>query len=236
MQRYFAKDKIDNKIILEESDLRHIKTVMRMQDNDEIEVVFDNKLYLCCIENVKLNLQISVKKELKKDTKNQEITLIIPILKEQKMDYILQKSTELGVTKIIPVTTERTLVKLDEKGFLKKLERWNKICKEASEQSKRLDIPLIQNMVKLNDLKCMDGVSIVCSTITSNSIKTSFQNKPLCDKINIVIGPEGGLSKKEEEFLNNIGFESVSLGKRILRVETAPLMVLSILNYINMEW
>jgi len=235
MQRYFAKDKIDNKIILEESDLRHIKTVMRMQDNDEIEVVFDNKLYLCCIENVKLNLQISVKKELKKDTKNQEITLIIPILKEQKMDYILQKSTELGVTKIIPVTTERTLVKLDEKGFLKKLERWNKICKEASEQSKRLDIPLIQNMVKLNDLKCMDGVSIVCSTITSNSIKTSFQNKPLCDKINIVIGPEGGLSKKEEEFLNNIGFESVSLGKRILRVETAPLMVLSILNYINME-
>ena len=235
MQRYFAKDKIENKIILEESDLRHIKTVMRMQDNDEIEVVFDNKLYLCCIENVKLNLQISVKKELKKDTKNQEITLIIPILKEQKMDYILQKSTELGVTKIIPVTTERTLVKLDEKGFLKKLERWNKICKEASEQSKRLDIPLIQNMVKLNDLKCMDGVSIVCSTITSNSIKTSFQNKPLCDKINIVIGPEGGLSKKEEEFLNNIGFESVSLGKRILRVETAPLMVLSILNYINME-
>ena len=235
MQRYFAKDKIENKIILEESDLRHIKTVMRMQDNDEIEVVFDNKLYLCCIENVKLNLQISVKKELKKDTKNQEITLIIPILKEQKIDYILQKSTELGVTKIIPVTTERTLVKLDEKGFLKKLERWNKICKEASEQSKRLDIPLIQNMVKLNDLKCMDGVSIVCSTITSNSIKTSFQNKPLCDKINIVIGPEGGLSKKEEEFLNNIGFESVSLGKRILRVETAPLMVLSILNYINME-
>lgn len=235
MQRYFAKDKIENKIILEESDLRHIKTVMRMQDNDEIEVVFDNKLYLCCIENVKLNLQISVKKELKKDTKNQEITLIIPILKEQKMDYILQKSTELGVTKIIPVTTERTLVKLDEKGFLKKLERWNKICKEASEQSKRLDIPLIQNMVKLNDLKSMDGVSIVCSTITSNSIKTSFQNKPLCDKINIVIGPEGGLSKKEEEFLNNIGFESVSLGKRILRVETAPLMVLSILNYINME-
>lgn len=235
MQRYFAKDKIDNKIILQESDLRHIKTVMRMQDNDEIEVVFDNKLYLCCIENVKLNLQISVKKELKNDKKNQEITLIIPILKEQKMDYILQKSTELGVTKIIPVTTERTLVKLDEKGFLKKLERWNKICKEASEQSKRLDIPLIQNMVKLNELKSMDGVSIVCSTITSNSIKTSFQNKPLCDKINIVIGPEGGLSKKEEEFLNNIGFESVSLGKRILRVETAPLMVLSILNYINME-
>ena len=81
----------------------------------------------------------------------------------------------------------------------------------------------------------MNGVSIVCSTTTKNSIKKYFQNVKLCDRINIVIGPEGGISEKEEKYLNQIGFESVSLGDRILRVETAPLTVLSILNYINME-
>lgn len=235
MQRYFAVDKKENKFFLESSDLRHIKTVMRMQDNDEIEVVYDNTLYLCCIQNVKFDIEISVKKELKNSDKNMEITLIIPVLKEQKMDYILQKSTELGVSKIIPVTTERTLVKLDEKGFLKKQERWVKICKEAAEQSKRTDIPKIEKICKLKDVKRSDGVNIVCSTVTKNTIKNTFQNKTLCDKITIVIGPEGGLSTKEEEFLNNVGFESVSLGSRILRVETAPLVVLSIINYLNME-
>ena len=235
MQRYFAVNKKDNQIFLAESDLRHIKTVMRMKENDEIEVVYENRLYLCCIENVKFDIQINVKKELEKDEKNSEITLIIPVLKEQKMDYILQKSTELGVTKIIPVITERTLVKLDEKASLKKIERWSKICKEASEQSKRITIPIIENIRKLKDIKIDVGINIVCSTTTKNTIKNTFQNKTLCDKISIVIGPEGGLSFKEEEYLNNIGFESVSLGERILRVETAPLVVLSILNYINME-
>ena len=235
MQRYFAINKKDNQFFLESSDLRHIKTVMRMKDNDEIEVVYENKLYLCCIENVKFDIQINVKKELKSSEKSLQITLIIPVLKEQKMDYILQKSTELGVTKIIPVITERTLVKLDEKGILKKLERWNKICKEASEQSKRTTVPIIENICKLKDIKSGVGINIICSTVTKNTIKNTFQNKTLCDKIKIVIGPEGGLSPKEEEMLNSEGFESVSLGERILRVETAPLVVLSILNYINME-
>ena len=105
MQRYFAINKEQDKIILEPSDIHHITNVMRMNDGDEIEVVFDSKLYLCCIVNVKFDIQISVKKELKFEEKNLEIVLIIPILKEQKMDYILQKSTELGVTKIVPITT-----------------------------------------------------------------------------------------------------------------------------------
>ena len=235
MQRYFAINKEQDKIILEPSDIHHITNVMRMNDGDEIEVVFDSKLYLCCIVNVKFDIQISVKKELKFEEKNLEIVLIIPILKEQKMDYILQKSTELGVTKIVPITTERTLVKLDEKQFLKKKERWIKICKEASEQSKRITVPTIEHMFDLKGLEKMNGVSIVCSTTTKNSIKKYFQNVKLCDRINIVIGPEGGISEKEEKYLNQIGFESVSLGDRILRVETAPLTVLSILNYINME-
>lgn len=235
VQRYFAIDKINNKMVLEQSDIHHIKNVMRMNDGDLIEVVFEEQLYLCCIANVKFDVQISVKKELKIDTKKIDIVLIIPVLKEQKMDYILQKSTELGVTKIVPVLTERTIVKLDEKQYLKKKERWLKICKEAAEQSKRTTVPIIENMFELKALKKMPGVSILCSTVTKNNIKKYFQTTTICDRINIVIGPEGGISIKEEKYLNEIGFESISLGDRILRVETVPLFVLSILNYINME-
>lgn len=235
MQRYFAIDKKEDNMILNQTDIHHIKNVMRMKDDDNIEVVYDNKLYLCCLVNVKFDIKISVKEILKINEKKLEIVLIIPILKEQKMDYILQKSTELGVTKIVPLITERTLVKLDEKQFLKKRERWIKICKEASEQSKRIDIPTIENMFALKSLKKMDGVSITCSTSTNFTIKKYFQNVKLCDRINIVIGPEGGLSDKEEKYLNEIGFESISLGDRILRVETAPLTILSMINYINME-
>lgn len=235
MQRYFAKEKKDNEFILLDDDLRHIKTVMRMNDNDEIEVVYNEKVYLCCLKNVKQNVKICVKNELKTNIKRLDVCLIIPVLKEQKMDYILQKATELGVSEIIPVITERTIVKLDEKSSLKKIERWQKICKEASEQSKRIDIPLVKNIVKLKDIEVSDGINLVCSTFVSSTIKKYFQNKNLCDKINIVIGPEGGLSIKEEELLNEKGFESISLGERILRVETAPLVILSMLNYINME-
>ena len=94
MQRYFSKEKIDNCFILNDDDIYHIRTVMRMKDNDNIIVVYDKKAYLCCIENVKENIQIRAEKELEKvDYKTPNITLIIPLLKEQKMDLILQKST-----------------------------------------------------------------------------------------------------------------------------------------------
>lgn len=237
MQRYFAKEKQNNTFILTDSDLRHIRLVMRMKDKDEIEVVYDNKVYLCCIESVKFDVKILIKKCFKNSCPNiLNITLVIPILKEQKMDYIFQKATELGVSKIIPVITERTIVKLDETKGNKKLERWNKICKEASEQSKRSNIPIIESPTTFKSLECIDGEKLVCSTIIQDyTLKKMFQTNQFYDKIVIVIGPEGGLSLKEENYLNSIGFKSVSLGKRIMRVETVPLFLLSVLNYINME-
>lgn len=235
MQRYFGVKKENDEIFLLDSDLRHIKTVMRMNDNDEIEVVIDSTLYICCLQNVKKNMRIKVKKIVKNEKNEAEIILIIPVLKEQKMDYILQKSTELGVSKIIPILTERTIIKLDEKACSKKLERWGKIVKEAAEQSKRLTVPKIEKITNLKNLKIEKGINLLCSTICKKSVKTSFQEKDLCDRISVVIGPEGGLSEKEEKYLNKLGFESISLGNRILRVETAPIVILSIINYINME-
>lgn len=237
MQRYFSKKKEDNYFILDENDIRHIKLVMRMGDNEKIEVVFDNEMYICCLENVKDNIKIKIiNKEENKTFVFPKINLIIPILKEQKMDYILQKSTELGVYSITPIFTERTIVKIDSKEYEKRILRWQKIVKEASEQSKRNDIPIINQIINLKDIKQTNDINIVCSTIEQkNNIKNMFQNIKNCDTINVVIGPEGGLSINEEQFLNKQGFISTSLGTRILRVETVPMFILSVFNYIYME-
>ena len=206
-----------------------------MKDNDKIEVIYNNDLYIC---NVILNelpwVDIISKEEGKIEDK--EIILAIPLLKEQKMDLVLQKATELGVTKIIPVTMERSIVKLDDLKEVKKIDRWSKICKEASEQSKRNSIPVISNIMTLKELVKEEGIKIVCSTIEKeNNLKKFLTEHKNYDKIIIVVGPEGGISSKEEEYLVSEGFTRVSLGKRIMRVETVPIFILSALNYEFME-
>ena len=237
MQRYFTNKKIDNEFILNEDDLYHIKTVMRMKDNDQIIVVNDKKAYLCCLENVKDNIKIIIKNELPKvDYNTPDVTLIIPILKEQKMDLILQKSTELGVSKIIPIITKRSIVKVNESSQDKKMDRWRRIVKEASEQSHRVEIPEVLPIRTIDQLKDLSGFNLVCSTKEKvKNIKLVMKNVKTCDKINLVIGPEDGLDELEEEMLNKMGFESITLGNRIMRVETVPLFLLSVINYEFME-
>lgn len=237
MQRYFSEKLKDNKFELREDDMYHITRVMRMTSGDKIEVVCNESVYLCCLESVNNKLEVKVVSvSEKEETEIKEKVLIIPLLKEAKMDLILQKATELGVDKIIPVVMERSIIKLERDKEIKKLERWSKICKEASEQSMRLNIPVISNVKTLKDLENIDGLKIVCSTKEKkNSIKLFLQSHKTYDRINIVIGPEGGLSPKEEEYLNSIGFQSVTLGKQIMRVETVPMYILSVINYENME-
>lgn len=235
MQRYFSKEKLDDKFVLSSDDYYHITKVMRMQTGDKIEIVYDRKVYICELDIEKCESKIY--KELEDITINEpKVSLIIPLLKEQKLDLILQKSTELGVDEIIPVIMERSIVKIEEGKIDKKLERWTKICKEAAEQSKRVNIPTITSIKRLKELENLDGLKIVCSTLEKeNTIKKFLTANKNYDKINVVIGPEGGISLKEEELLVNIGFNRVSLGNRIMRVETVPLFLLSVLNYENME-
>lgn len=235
MQRYFSNSKETGKLFLINDDIYHITRVMRMKDNDKIEVIYNNDLYICNIIINELPWVNIVSKEEGK-IEDKEIILAIPLLKEQKMDLVLQKATELGVTKIIPVTMERSIVKLDDSKEVKKIDRWLKICKEASEQSKRNSIPVISNIMTLKELVKEEGIKIVCSTIEKeNNLKKFLTEHKNYDKIIIVVGPEGGISSKEEEYLVSEGFTRVSLGKRIMRVETVPIFILSALNYEFME-
>lgn len=233
MQRYFSKKEENGYLYLNDNDLYHIKKVMRMNDNDKIEIVYNSELYLCSLQNDKGKI---IKKEEIDLINKPNITLVIPLLKEQKMDLILQKSTELGVDTIIPTIMSRSIVKIDENKETKKQERWQKICKEASEQSKRLDIPVVTKICKFEDLKSLEGVKLTCSTFEkSQNLKNYLKNLKNYDRIILVIGPEGGLSKEEEKYLKEIGFTSISLGNRIMRVETVPLFLLSVFNYESME-
>lgn len=228
---------INNSFILNDNDLYHIKTVMRMKNHDKIQVVYLEEPYLCTINNIETNIEIKIKEKLSKEEDNLlDVTLIIPLLKEQKFDFILQKSAELGVKKIIPVILSRSIIKLDKDKENKKIERWKKILKEASEQSFRNDIPKITSVKKISDLKEIEGLNLFCSTSEKNrSIKYILKNNAFCDKINVLVGPEGGLTKEEEKQLSEIGFISITLGSRIMRVETVPIYLLSVINYENME-
>lgn len=232
MQRYFALKKIDNKIFITPDDEYHIKRVMRMKIDDIIEVVYDDKLYRAIIKNIN-NLDIEILEELKQiDDKYPKISLIIPNLKEQKIDLILQKGTEIGVNEFIIVPYERSVVKYDERKEKVKLTRWQKICKEASEQSMRMDIPLINIEKDWKFIDNIDGLRLICSTNERNNyIKTVLKKSNDYDKITLAIGPEGGITPKEEAYLEEKGFKKITLGTQIMRVETVPIFLASVIRY-----
>lgn len=237
MQRYFARDKLDNYIILDKSDIHHIKNVMRMSNNDEIECVYDGILYICKIENIKEEKFLIVNRLDDNNELDIDVTVAVSLVKEQKMDLILQKLTELGVKRIIPVSMERSIVKLDRDKFEKKRIRWLTICKEASEQSKRNFIPEItdiKTVKELNNINC--DIKLVCSVKEKNNLLNNYLQKiDKCATIIFVIGSEGGITDKEEELLNSYGYTSISLGKSVLRVETAAIYAASVMNFCSMR-
>lgn len=237
MQRYFAKEKNGNYFILGNDDIYHIRTVMRMKDNDKIYVVYEKTTYICCLENVKNDIQILIEEKLENNASSSlDVTLFLPLLKEQKMDLVLQKATELGISRIVPMVTSRSIIKLNDGKENKKLERWRRICKEASEQAHRNTIPEVSSVVNIKEIGSIPGLNLVCSTVEKEkNIKYVLQNKEEYDKINIVVGPEGGLSREEENYLKKVGFIPVTLGDNIMRVETVPIFILSIINYEYME-
>jgi len=236
MQRYFVNTK-DDIFDLSSDDSYHITKVMRNQIGDKIEVVINKELYTC--EIINLDKSVKVKKLEKLDQDSElpcYVTIAQSLVKEQKMDLILQKSCELGVSEIIPINTTRSVVKLDKKET-KKIERWNKILKEASEQSKRLVIPKVNGILDIKDLTSLDyDIKILCTVNElSTNIKKVLSKELNGVKIILVIGPEGGFTAKEEELLINSGYISTSFGSRVLRTETASLYALSIINYILMR-
>jgi len=162
-----------------------------------------------------------------------DVTLIQSYLKSDKMDYVVQKAVELGVKNIIPAITKNTIVKLDEKDEVKKVERLNKIAKEAVEQCGRADSVSVESVNELSkiDWTLYDAV-LVCHEKSDVSLKDTLNSIKDKKKLAVVIGPEGGLEDIEvNKILQSSNAKDISLGERILRAETASLNILSIIGY-----
>ena len=236
MQEYFAIEKKDNEFILSKQDLFHIEKVLRMKQGSHIVVTYLEKKYDCIVSfshGVKINITSLL------DTDNEltcKITLVYGLPKKDKFELVIQKGCELGVSSIVPFMAKRSIPVMDDKNTIKKLERWNLIAKEACEQSKRNNKVIIEEPVNLSDiLKYKSELNLIAyedlSCDGSKHLYELLENNP--SSITIVVGPEGGFDQKEVNFLVENGFISVSLGKRILRSETAPLYMLSVIGFMN---
>ena len=238
VQRYFAIKKEYDKFILDKKDIHHIKNVMRMNIGDTIEIVYEKKVYICSIVSLnEKNIELDVISKIDENRElSKHIAICFALSKEDKIDYILQKCTELGVDEFYPVEMNRCIVKISKDKINTKLDRWNKICKEAAEQSKRNIIPKVNSVVYIKDLINLNyDLKIICSINKSVTNLRQLIRSNNYKNILVVIGPEGDFSHEEEELLINNKFIPTTLGNTILRMETAPVFVASCINYENME-
>ena len=229
----------EDNIIIEGSDVNHIKNVLRMKVGEELEISDgDNKKYLCEIASMSSDeVCAMIKTELKVDTElPSKIYLFQGLPKSDKMELIVQKAVELGVYEIIPVATKRAVVKLDDKKASKKIERWQAIAESGAKQSGRNVIPEVKNVMVFKEAvqyaKSLDVLLVPYELAEGMSeTKALISTIQPGQSIGFFIGPEGGFETSEVEYAIENGAKAITLGKRILRTETAGLTTLSILMY-----
>jgi len=240
MHRFFVNHEniYPDHILIKSEDVKHIKNVLRLKPGDEVVICDgDGTDYSAVITGYEVD---GVAASIVKASKSQSepvinVTLFQGIPKSDKMDFIIQKSVELGVKRIVPLITERTVVRLKDKREVgKKTERWNRISLEAAKQSGRGRIPQVAEPVEfcsaMELCRNMDFSVIPYENCKEPGLKEHLQN---CNGKNIavIIGPEGGFTNHEIEQALLSGIMPVTLGPRILRTETAALAVMAILMY-----
>ena len=220
-------------------DVRHITKVLRLQEQSII-ILCDGEGYdyvarLSKIESDALSLDILEKKPCVAEP-NLKVTLFQSVPKNPKMEYIIEKCTELGIDAICPIVTERTVVKVDsDDSACKKLERWRKIASESVKQCARGAIPTVYDIYSLEEteglIKCLDLVIVAYENEKDTALKSVLKENKEATSVGIFIGPEGGFAESEIEFLKSLGVKSITLGNRILRTETAGQSVLCAVMY-----
>lgn len=242
MYKFFVKnEKIEDKIEIIGDDVNHIKNVLRLKKGDSILIgnKITSKTYNCEIEDV-MEEKIICNNINEIENTTEALTYIhifqgLP--KADKFEFIIEKCTEIGVKEITPVIMKRTVVKLGDKDKLKKMLRWQKIAEVSAKQSKRDCILKINDIIDFKNIfKKVEKYDIVLvayeneKTTTLKKVLNKLKsNKPL--KIAVIIGPEGGIDDDEIELCNINNVNCISLGNRILRTETASIVVASNILY-----
>ncbi len=227
----FYNDKVD----IKDENFNHIKNVLRMKTEDELIVSDKEKgnSFLCQICEIGENKIIcNILKEMESTEPKVDVDLFQGIPKSDKMEMIIQKNIEVGINKIYPVEMKFCIGKIKDN---KKIVRWQTIAEAAAKQSKRNIIPKIENPITFKEMSILikeyDLALIAYENEEKTNIKEVLQEYPDAKRIAIIIGPEGGIGKEEVENLVSNGAKEVSLGKRILRTETASISMLSMIMY-----
>ena len=229
----------EERIYIEGSDVNHMKNVLRMKPREPVEISDGNNLrYLCEVTSYEPDRAIlSILEKQEADTElESKLYLFQGLPKNDKMELIVQKAVELGAYEIIPVATKRCVVKLDEKKASKKVERWNSIAESAAKQAGRGLIPEVTKVMRfqeaLQKAKNLDVILIPYELAEGmEETKSVIRAIRRGQSVGVFIGPEGGFEREEVEEAISQGAKSVTLGRRILRTETAGLTMLSILMF-----
>lgn len=235
---YVPQPRIEKGMLkIEGDEVRHIRKVLRLKAGDEI-IVFDGlgkEFEGAIVEEGLSSVVIKIQNifSSKRDSPL-EVTLAQSLLKGEKMDYLIQKATELGVKEIIPFFSSRSVPLLEKSKKLKRHHRWEKIAIEASKQCGRGVVPKIESLQDYSDMlqtDSPDSLRLILWEKEGIKLKEILERLKEKKKIFFIIGPEGGFSQLEVDEAKKTGFIPVTLGRRILRAETASLCFLSILQY-----
>lgn len=245
MPKFFVKNNqiVEDRIIIIGEDVKHIKNVLRLKVDDNIQICNPDtaKNYTCGISKLNDNsIECIIFNEIESNSESDiDITIFQGIPKADKMELIIQKCVELGVNEITPVEMKRCIAKIEDKAKNKKIERWQKISEVAAKQCGRDKLPKINNIINVKNI-----CNVICEydivllayeneqiNILRNEIEKlkDIENKEI--KIGIIIGPEGGIEKEEVDLLKQSGAKVITLGKRILRTETVAFVLTSIIMY-----
>ncbi len=237
MYNFFIKKEnlIGDNVKIDGADFNHLKNVLRMKKGEHFLISFDGKSSLCELSSFGDDFALAniVEKDFADTSLPIEIYLFQGLPKSDKLELVIQKAVELGVTEIIPVQMERCIVKIENNKIKQKTERFNAIAESSAKQSKRTIIPKVSEPLSFkNALEMAKGLDILLIPYENEqgilSTKDALSKIKKGDKVGVLIGPEGGFSQTEIDLAREVG-SSISLGKRILRTETASITALSML-------
>lgn len=243
MYRFFVtkEQMLEYPITIEGEDYNHIHNVLRLKKSEEVLLCAeDDKEYLCRIDGYQEDLKQVILEVVDVFGNHRElpakIILFQGLPKGDKLELIIQKAVELGASEIVPVAMQRCVVKLDEKKKKKKEERYNSIALSAAKQSKRGRIPKVTNVMSMKEAceyaNALETVFIPYELAGGIAVsKERLRTGAGTSSIGIFIGPEGGFTPEEVAMVEEIGGQQISLGHRILRTETAGMVVLALLMF-----
>lgn len=241
MQHFFVTPSQvrDGDIFVEGRDVNHMKNVLRMKPGELVAVSDgDNRKYVCTVERYEEGQAVlRICEEQAADTElPSRICLFQGLPKQDKMELVVQKAVELGVSEIVPVVTRRSVVKLDEKKAGKKVQRWQSIAESASKQAGRGYIPKVAQVAGFKEaLLQASGLDVLLIPYElaedMQETKKAIASIVPGQSVGVFIGPEGGFEREEVEAAIEAGARPITLGRRILRTETAGLTTLSVLMF-----